>query len=122
MFVFEMTHGFSPFKAENRAMMYEDILVGRKRFISTKSLKLRMLLSNLLQVEVDQRFGSTQVKNDPWFESTNWDTIFWKEAPTPEVNWIEKCYWKPFNNEELDDLEFQKDIDAEMYCNEFKDF
>ena len=55
---------YSPFRAETQTMMFEDILLGRKRFKSTKSLYLRMLLSNILQVEKEHRFGCQQVKDD----------------------------------------------------------
>ena len=57
VFIFEMTHGYSPFRAETQAMMFEDILLGRKGLKSTKSLYLRMLLTNILHVETEHIFG-----------------------------------------------------------------
>ena len=65
--IFEMTHGCSPFKAETQAMMFEDILLGRRKSCMTKSLFLRMLISNILQVDQEQRYDCKQIKMDPWF-------------------------------------------------------
>ena len=32
-----------------------------------------MLISNLLQVQQDQRLGLSQIKEDPWFENIDWE-------------------------------------------------
>ena len=32
VFIFQMSHGYLPFRAETQAMMYEDIILGRKRY------------------------------------------------------------------------------------------
>ena len=32
VFIFHMSHGYLPFRAETQAMMYEDIILGRKRY------------------------------------------------------------------------------------------
>ena len=60
IFIFELTHGYSPFRAETQAMMFEDILLGRIRFRSSKSLYLGILIANILHVERQSRFGSEQ--------------------------------------------------------------
>ena len=116
-----MTHGYSPFRAETQAMMFEDIILGRMRFRSTKSLYLRMLLSNLLQVETEQRYGSDQIKQDPWFGNIDWEAIFQKKIEAPEMTWANKCVTKISEAEEFAKLELE-DFSEEMYADEFKDF
>ena len=32
VFIFQMSHGYLPFRAQTQAMMYEDIILGRKRY------------------------------------------------------------------------------------------
>ena len=121
VFIFEMTHGYSPFRAETQAMMFEDIILGRMRFRSTKSLYLRMLLSNLLQVETEQRYGSDQIKQDPWFGNIDWEAIFQKKIEAPEMTRADKCVTNISEAEEFAKLELE-DFSEEMYADEFKDF
>ena len=125
VFIFEMTHGYSPFRAETQAMMFEDILLGRKRFKSTKSLYLRMLLSNILQVEKEHRFGCQQVKDDPWFGNIDWEATFRKEVEAPEIRWNGTSgtridYGEEFAELKLEDI--SEEISKEMYVDDFKDF
>ena len=121
VFIFEMTHGYSPFRAETQTMMFEDILLGRKRFKSTKSLYLRMLLTNILQVEKEQRFGCQQVKDDPWFGNTNWEAIFRKEVEAPEMRFNGNGGPRIDYGEEFAEMKLE-DISEEIYVDEFKDF
>ena len=46
---------------------------------------MRILLENLLQVEVERRYGVEEVKSSKWFESTNWNEIFMKRVEPPKV-------------------------------------
>ena len=43
------------------------------------------MLENLLQVEVERRYGVEEVKSSKWFESTNWNEIFMKRVEPPKV-------------------------------------
>ena len=54
-------------------------------FQSNKSLFLRILLSNLLQVQAEERYGVEDVKNCQWFESVDWNEVFLKKIEPPKV-------------------------------------
>ena len=49
-------------------------------------MHLRILISNLLQVEVDKRIGVEDIKKSEWFESVNWNDIFLKKVEPPKVS------------------------------------
>ena len=40
VFIFHISHGYLPFRAESQAMMYEDIILGRKRYEVREALTL----------------------------------------------------------------------------------
>ena len=102
--IFEMCHGYPPFRADIQATLFENILLGRKRYKvrhpgkihtqcydngesiqSKKSLFLRILLSNLLQVQPEERYGLEDVKNCEWFKSVDWNEVFLKKVEPPKV-------------------------------------
>ena len=125
IFIFEMTHGYSPFRAETQAMMFEDIILGRKRFKSKKSLYLRMLLGNVLQVQTEFRFGSDEIKGDPWFANIDWEALFRREVEAPEIPHSGNCVPKINLGEEFAEMALSSDVEEipeEKYMDEFEDF
>ena len=124
IFIFEMSHGYSPFKAETQAMMFEDIILGRKRFKSNKSLYLRMLLANLIQVQTELRFGCEEIKGDPWFASIDWEALFRREVQVPEMPQLGSSSLKIDETEEFaETTEDMADVvEEEKYADEFEDF
>ena len=138
VFIFQMSHGFLPFRAETQAMMYEDIILGRKRYEvrgtifsqphtvllcpvqSNRSLHLRMLVGNLLEVQPHLRPGAGEVKDHPWFENLSWNSLFLKKSPPPRLDWnetqeIEDDSWQQFQA-------FDINCNEEIIEDEFKDF
>ena len=122
IFIFELTHGYSPFRAETQAMMFEDILLGRIRFRSSKSLYLRILLANILHVERQHRFGSEQIKQDLWFADIDWEAIFHKQVEAPGVDWDKACEVEENEMEEFAKPDLLDATYEEKLVAEFKDF
>ena len=123
IFMFEMSHGYSPFRAETQAMMFEDIILGRKRFKSPKSLYLRMLLANLLQVETEYRFGCEQIKGDLWFGNMDWEALFRREVEVPGMPRIGEDDLKLTEEEGFAENSIElENIPEEKYADEFEDF
>ena len=52
---------------------------------SNKSLRLRIFLSNLLQVQPEERYGVEEVKSSEWFENVDWNMVFLKKIEPPKV-------------------------------------
>ena len=46
---------------------------------------MRILLSNLLQVQAEERYGVEDVKSCEWFESVDWNEVFLKKIEPPKV-------------------------------------
>ena len=77
------------------------------------------MISNLLQVEVDKRFGVEAIKNCEWFETVNWNDIFLRKVEPPKVTFRE--IQKREDTEELEDFTLL-DIVEENIEDEFSDF
>ena len=77
------------------------------------------MISNLLQVEVDKRFGVEAIKNCEWFETVNWNDIFLRKVEPPKVTFRE--IQKREDIEELEDFTLL-DIVEENIEDEFSDF
>ena len=124
VFIFKMSHGYFPFRAETQAMMFEDIILGRKRFKSDKSLFLRMLLANLLQVQTELRFGCDDIKGDPWFAGIDWEALFRREIEAPYIPEMGSCSHNINESEEFAEIveNVIDDNDEEKFAEEFEDF
>lgn len=46
---------------------------------------MRILLTNLLQVQSEERYGVEDVKNCEWFKSVDWNEVFLKKVEPPKV-------------------------------------
>merc|ERR1712156_801391 len=68
--------------------MVEKIFSGIIRFPSYLSTELRDLLTNLIQINPRKRYGNLQngakdIKDHPWFASTQWRALYQKEIAAP---------------------------------------
>merc|ERR1711915_83454 len=123
VFIFEMTHGYSPFQAETPAMMYEDIILGRKRFRSSQSLRLRILLANILQIQTEYRYGCEDIKSDPWFRDINWESLFHKTLDSPDNTGFTTDDLKLKDIEEFTENAMElEELPEEKFAKEFQDF
>ena len=77
------------------------------------------MISNLLQVEVDKRFGVEAIKNCEWFETLNWNDIFLRKVEPPKVTFREIQMREDIK--ELEDFTLL-DIVEENIEDEFSDF
>lgn len=83
--IYEMAAGYPPFFADQPIQIYEKIVSGKVRFPSSFSSELKELLRNLLQVDLTKRFGNLKngvndIKNNRWFNSTDWIAIYQKRV------------------------------------------
>ena len=87
---------------------------------SNKSLQLRMLVGNLLEVQPHLRFRADEVKDHPWFRNISWNSLFLKKSPPPSLDWKE--------NQQIEDDSWQQFQAFDFNCNEeiiedeFEDF
>uniref|UniRef100_A0A665TCN9 Serine/threonine-protein kinase DCLK2 n=1 Tax=Echeneis naucrates TaxID=173247 RepID=A0A665TCN9_ECHNA len=78
--------GFPPFRSENNVQeeLFDQILRGKLEFPSpdwdTVSLPAKMLISQMLQVNVDARFTAEEVLSHPW--------VTVREPPHAELTWF----------------------------------
>jgi len=83
--IFEMAAGYPPFYAERPLQIYEKIVAGKVKYPMHFSKELRELLRNLLQGDITRRYGDlvngvNDVKDDKWFEATNWVALFYRSV------------------------------------------
>ena len=83
--IYEMAAGYPPFFADQPIQIYEKIVSGKVRYPSNFSSELKELLRNLLQVDLTKRFGNLKngvndIKNNRWFNSTDWIAIYQKKV------------------------------------------
>jgi len=104
--MFELLTGFLPFYAEERKMMYLQIVTEKTRFPRHVSQEARDIISRLLDKNPDRRLGSSkdadEVMEHPFFSDINWTDLGRKRITPP---------FKPELRDELDtryvDQEFQ---------------
>lgn len=80
-----MAAGYPPFFADQPIQIYEKIVSGKVRFPSNFSSELKELLRNLLQVDLTKRYGNLKngvndIKNNRWFNTTDWIAIYQKKV------------------------------------------
>ena len=87
IFIHEMTFGSTPFRASRREQTFHNIIHQPLEFPSAPatSAELKDLLRKLLQRDPSQRLGTRggaeEVKNHPFFKTTDWALLRWAEAP-----------------------------------------
>jgi serine/threonine-protein kinase RIM15 len=99
--LFEFLYGYPPFHAETPDQVFENILARRISWPDDNeyevSLEAKDLMNKLLCIEPHQRLGANtddkyscggeEIRNQPWFEGTNWEKLLEDEAqfvPAPE--------------------------------------
>ena len=99
--LFEFLFGYPPFHAETPEKVFENILARRIEWPTEEeclvSDEARNLMSRLMTTDPKERLGSNlgekyasggqEIRNHPWFDSVNWDTLLEDEAqfvPNPE--------------------------------------
>ena len=107
--IFEMAAGYPPFYAERPLQIYEKIVAGKVKFPMHFSKELRELLKNLLQGDITRRFGDlvngvNDVKDDRWFQYTNWVALYLK-TERPEFIPSVKGAGDTSNYDEYDEAE-----------------
>ena len=86
IFIHEMTFGSTPFRASRREQTFHNIIHQPLEFPSAPatSAELKDLLRKLLQRDPSQRLGTRggaeEVKNHPFFKTTDWALLRWAEA------------------------------------------
>ena len=93
--IFEMACGVSPFASDPPIglpdmLIYKKAASGIARFPSYFSSELRDLLRNLIQVDLSKRYGNLRngvddIKDHPWFASTQWKALLQREVAAPIV-------------------------------------
>ncbi|XP_066586208.1 cAMP-dependent protein kinase catalytic subunit 1-like [Prorops nasuta] len=83
--VYEMNAGYPPFYAQNHMKIYEKIVAGKFKFAQHFSETLKDFIKNLLQVDLTRRYGNLKdgtndIKNHPYFQSTDFLQIYKKEV------------------------------------------
>lgn len=100
--LFEFLFGIPPFHASEAEMVFENILARKIQWPDESELEAvsdeaKDLINKLLCMDPPQRLGSNrdevyesggeEIRNHPWFEGVNWDTLLEDEAqfvPQPE--------------------------------------
>jgi serine/threonine protein kinase len=87
IFIHEMAFGSTPFRASRREQTFHNIIHQPLEFPSAPAVsgELKDLLRKLLQRDPSQRLGTRggaeEVKNHPFFKTTDWALLRWAEAP-----------------------------------------
>eukprot|EP00475_Leptophrys_vorax_P031048 TRINITY_DN4690_c0_g1_i2.p1 TRINITY_DN4690_c0_g1~~TRINITY_DN4690_c0_g1_i2.p1 ORF type:complete len:455 (-),score=114.79 TRINITY_DN4690_c0_g1_i2:1390-2694(-) len=85
--LFEMLTGLPPYYDENVNAMYEKILHTQPNYPSYLSAKSKSVISRLLEKDQTKRLGyksgASEVKQDPFFSSIDWDKLVAKEVEPP---------------------------------------
>jgi serine/threonine protein kinase len=64
--LYEMLHGFAPFKGKNAADVQEAMLRGNYEFSSQLSDQVKSLISSILQFQADKRPSIDEILHHPW--------------------------------------------------------
>lgn len=84
-----MLVGLPPFYSKDREKLYRNIKYADPKLdMSYLSEEARDLCKKLLEKDPTKRLGSSardalDIKEHPWFECINWNTILNKEVPPP---------------------------------------
>ena len=87
IFIHEMVFGSTPFRASRREQTFHNIIHQPLEFPSAPAVSsdLKDLLRKLLQRDPSQRLGTRggaeEVKNHPFFKTTDWALLRWADAP-----------------------------------------
>lgn len=86
--LYEMLVGYPPFYADDRMVLYQNILGGHIDFPRHVSKHARDLISKLLHTDLDRRLGNLKngmldIRNHPWFRGFDWNALMRKELPSP---------------------------------------
>ena len=103
--IYDFARGISPFAADQPVQIYEKATSGILRFPSYFSSDLKDLLKDLIQVNPRKRYGNLKngakdIKDHPWFASTQWMSLLQRQVAAPIVPKI--------RNPTPEDQEFQK--------------
>ena len=91
IFIHEMVFGATPFRASRREQTFHNIIHKPLEFPSAPAVSsdLKDLLRKLLQRDPSQRLGTRggaeEVKNHPFFKTTDWALLRWADAPLAET-------------------------------------
>ena len=64
--LYELLHGFAPFKGKSVKEVQESILKGSYEMSPRLSDSARHLITNILQVPVNKRLSLAQISSHPW--------------------------------------------------------
>lgn len=123
--IYEMVAGYAPFAAEESMERFENIVSGRLWVPGNFSEELNDLVRRLLRVDVTHRCGcsrngATEVKNQPWFNGTDWAALYYRKVEAPYIpNMTSETDSCNFDHYEEDQLERSEEV---LYGDEFSDF
>lgn len=87
IFIYEMLYGTTPFKGKDRKATFSNVLKKDVRFLDSKSVSspCKSLIKKLLVKEETKRLGSkmgaSDIKNHPFFKSTQWALLRHQKPP-----------------------------------------
>jgi serine/threonine protein kinase len=85
-----MLTGLPPFYTRDRDRLFNNIQYGEVDYKDYLSQRVKDLLSSLFIKDPELRLGSgpngaQDIKNHPWFQEINWDSLLRKQVPPPFV-------------------------------------
>eukprot|EP00658_Telonema_sp_P-2_P076409 TRINITY_DN6678_c0_g2_i6.p1 TRINITY_DN6678_c0_g2~~TRINITY_DN6678_c0_g2_i6.p1 ORF type:complete len:158 (-),score=22.77 TRINITY_DN6678_c0_g2_i6:261-734(-) len=83
--IYEMLNGLPPFYDNNRTQMFKNIRTADLEFPDFFEPTLMDLIRLLLDRDPNARLDGNGVQAHPWFEETNWNDLYQREAIPP---WI----------------------------------
>ena len=80
---------------------------------------MRILLSNLLQVQAEERYGVEDVKKCEWFKSVDWNEVFLKKVEPPKITFRQTEPKEKLNEYDFTNFSIS---DQTCYNDEFSEF
>jgi len=93
VFLYELVVGLPAFHNENRHLLYESIQKEVPIIPGYLSKDLQNLLTALLEKDPLKRLGNAEeIKAHPWFETIDWEKMYWKKLEPPFVPFSTSVY------------------------------
>jgi len=123
--LYEFIAGVPPFSGESVEDIFQNILNLRYAFPDDMSPEARDLISKLLVINPDERFGSKgaeEVKSHPFFQGINWNTLLTQEPPfVPRAGPESTAYFEPREERFPIKDEYIKDIEESTLVDQKSD-
>ncbi|CAF1295362.1 unnamed protein product [Adineta steineri] len=118
-----MYTGYPPFKGQSEVLLFEAICRKKPLIRRTFSSNFKNIILNLLQKNPIKRLGSFEIKQHPWFDEINFDSIYKQQIPSP---FYENVLIKSLSNYRQEAIKRNEKplliADQDDYTENFKDF